>query len=116
MWYIENSIVPRAPRGTRDVVPLEGYVASLEDTTLPEAGLQWKGTNRMEIETSTASGQVVSIQVSYHPGWHATVNGRRGADPKGRTGVDVAAPGAERPLPYRDGIQRRLGIEDLPVP
>ena len=29
----------------------------------------------MRIATSASRGQVVSVQVSYHPGWHAKVNG-----------------------------------------
>jgi hypothetical protein len=75
----ENAVVARTPRGQTDVAPLAPYIAALDDTTLPEAGLQWKGPNRLEIDTTAAPAQAVSIQVSYHPGWHATVNGQRRA-------------------------------------
>jgi hypothetical protein len=73
----EDAIVREIPRSATDVAPFERYVASLDDTAMPEARFQWMGRNRIEVETTAATGQVVSIQVSYHPGWHATVNGQR---------------------------------------
>ncbi len=73
---LEAALVQHAPRGIGDIAELERYDAALEDPSLPAAEMQWEGRNRIRIHTTQIPGQVVSIQVSYHPGWHPAVNGR----------------------------------------
>jgi hypothetical protein len=58
---------------------LDRYIAALDDAAFPEAPLQWQGRNRMRIRAVAKPGQVISIQVSYHPGWHARIDGRPAA-------------------------------------
>jgi hypothetical protein len=69
-------MVSRAPAGPGDIAPLKKYVAALDDPALPPAAFQWQGRNRIHISTTASRGQAISVQVSYHPGWHATVAGR----------------------------------------
>ncbi len=79
-----GSIVMKEPRSSAE---LEKYVAALEDASLPQAELRWEGRDRLRIAATASPGQVISIQVSYHPGWHATVNGR--AEPLHRDGLGL---------------------------
>ena len=71
-----EAIVRGAPRNPEDAGEAARYVAALDDASLPLAELTWDGANRMRVHTMAAPAQALSIQVSYHPGWHATVNGR----------------------------------------
>jgi hypothetical protein len=69
----ESALVRGNPATAEEIEP---YTAALDDETLPAAESDWDGRNRMRIRTSISAGQVISIQVSHHPGWHASVNGR----------------------------------------
>jgi hypothetical protein len=55
---------------------LDRYNAALDDPAIPEASFTWNNRNHAEIRAFIAPGQVISIQISYHPGWHATIDGR----------------------------------------
>ncbi|MGH9667579.1 MAG: hypothetical protein ACRD9L_24425, partial [Bryobacteraceae bacterium] len=46
-----------------------------DNPALPSAMFRWDGDNRIHIHTTASPDQIVSIQVSYHPGWSAKVNG-----------------------------------------
>jgi hypothetical protein len=74
----EASLVSHAPRGSDDTYEIEKYVAAINDPSSPAAEFQWAGTNRIQIRT-TAPDQMkaLSVQVSYHPGWHAKANNRK---------------------------------------
>jgi hypothetical protein len=69
----EAAIVNRPPAGARDTVEIEKYVAALDDPSLPPAEFHWAGPNSIQVRTTAAPGQAISVQVSYHPGWHAKV-------------------------------------------
>ncbi len=56
---------------------IEPYVAALDSEALPGARFEWEGRNAMGIRASIPEGETLSIQVSYHPGWHAWVNGAK---------------------------------------
>ncbi len=72
----ESALVRRQPRGPRDIAGVERYVEALENPAYPEAGFRWEGRNTLRVQTRAARGQAISLQVSHHPGWRATVNGR----------------------------------------
>ena len=72
----ESTIVSRAPAGPRDTDAIEKYVAALDDPSLPPTEFHWAGPNSIQIRTTASPGQAVSVQVSYHPGWHAKVGSR----------------------------------------
>jgi hypothetical protein len=73
----EGAVVGRAPRRPSDVAGIERYVAALDDPSLPAAEFEWQGRNRIRIHTTAQPGQVITVQVSYHPGWHATGGDKR---------------------------------------
>jgi len=72
----EAAIVNRPPAGPRDTVEIEKYVAALDDPSMPPTEFHWAGPNSIQVRTTAASGQAISVQVSYHPGWHAKVANR----------------------------------------
>jgi hypothetical protein len=59
------------PKDGLDIAPLEIYVAALNDPQFPPAAMRWLGQSRARIETHATPGEVVSVQVSYQPGWRA---------------------------------------------
>jgi hypothetical protein len=84
LWSENDVTIYRVPfrsASLAHVVPepalasLEKYVAALDDASLPEAEFQWQDANRIHIRTTASPGQVISIQVTHHPGWHAKANG-----------------------------------------
>ena len=87
IWREDDVTIYRVPQRTASLahvmpdtavvsrpVALERYIAALDDPSLPPAALEWQGRNHIRIRTAASSGQVISVQVSYHPGWHAKVN------------------------------------------
>jgi hypothetical protein len=89
LWREDDVTIYRVPQRTpslahvmpenaiaRSPAALEQYDAALDDPSLPPAEMEWQGRNHIGIRTTASPGQVVSVQVSYHPGWHAKVNGR----------------------------------------
>lgn len=85
LWRAEDVTIYKVPQRTASlahVVPqqavsgLEPYVRALDDPSLPQAEFRWEGPNRIHVSTMETAGQIISVQVSYHPGWHAQVGGR----------------------------------------
>jgi hypothetical protein len=111
-------VVPRAALVSRklahalDAEPLRPYVAALEDPTLPEASFQWLNRHRAAIRADLPPGHVVSIQISYHPGWRARVNGRETPLQRDNLDLMVLDPGWDGPmtidLEYDGGREMRL--------
>lgn len=72
----ETAIVNHPPAGPGDTEEIEKYVAALDDPSLPAADFHWAGPNSIQIRSTTSPGQAISVQVSYHPGWHAKSGNR----------------------------------------
>jgi hypothetical protein len=70
-----QDLVSRPPIHGLDIEPIQRYVAALENPALPIAGLQWRNRHSAEIVAGMVPEQVLSVQVTYHPGWRAAVNG-----------------------------------------
>jgi len=70
-----SDLVLRTPANGIDIQALRTYFSALEDPTLPEAELHWITHHSLEAHASLTPEQLVSLQISYHSGWHATVNG-----------------------------------------
>jgi hypothetical protein len=86
----------RAPKHGLDIDPVRAYVAALENPAYPSAVLTWRGHSSAVIVADMEKDQVLSIQVSYHPGWKATVNGqprRVFADKLGQMAIDPQCQG-----------------------
>ena len=107
-----GAIVMHPPAAASDIAEIEAYGRALDDPSLPVADLRWDGTNRVFVRANVSSGQAVSVQVSYHPGWHARANGH--AIPLLRDGLGLMwlAPDCQGPceieLDYGGGWELRL--------
>ena len=71
-----GAVAERRPVHGLDIGPVRAYVDALDDTGLALARMDWRNLNEAVVRTSLASGQVISVQVSYDAGWEARVNGR----------------------------------------
>jgi hypothetical protein len=56
---------------------VRSYVAALEDPVLPIAEMTWTSRHSARIVAELRRDQFVSVQVTYHPGWRAEVDGAR---------------------------------------
>jgi hypothetical protein len=72
----EGAVVRHGLKPGEDMADVRKYVAALDDEALPRTDFTWEGRNRIRIHTTVTTGQVISVQVSYHPGWHATAGKR----------------------------------------
>ncbi len=105
-------LVRRSPVNGIDVEPLVPYVAALDNGYLPTADFQWTSRHSASIQATLAPQHVVSIQISYHPGWHARVNGQN--EPIGQDGIGqmYLVPGCngicEIELSYDGGREMRV--------
>jgi len=72
----ETAVVSRSPYDGVDIAPLVPFVTALEDPQLPQAKIAWQNNHRAQIVAELAPGQVISLQNSYAPGWHAAVSGK----------------------------------------
>jgi hypothetical protein len=64
--------VMRAPH----LEDLRSYVDAVDDPGLPEAQFVWRTQHSAEILTHAQPNHIVSVQITYHPGWQAQANGR----------------------------------------
>ncbi len=71
-----GDLVTRTPATGIDVEPLRAYVTALENPSNPAAPLEWTSLHSATIKTNLAPNSVVSVQISWSPGWHAHWNGR----------------------------------------
>jgi hypothetical protein len=55
--------------------PLEPYLAALDDPSLPDARFEWRGTSAAVITGNLKPEHILSVQVTWDKGWHASVNG-----------------------------------------
>lgn len=70
-----SDLVNKAPIHGLDVDQVRRYVAALDDASLPEAEMRWTSRHSARIVAELNGEQVISAQVTYHPGWRAEVNG-----------------------------------------
>jgi hypothetical protein len=102
-------VVARAPINGEDIEPVRPYVAGLEDSSLPLADIDWKNPHTGVIEADLRSGHLISLQISRHPGWNATVNGVTKRITEDGLGMMLIEPGCSGPcrveLRYDGGIE-----------
>ncbi len=112
----ESAVIRSAPWYAGDIAAIERYDAALDDASLPLADFKWEGRNQIHIRTVAKPGQVISIQVSYHPGWHASRHAEAGGAAvqiqKDGLGLMWLRPGCNGPcevdLEYDGGWELRL--------
>ncbi len=71
-----DDLVTRAPINGIDLEQIRAYVAALDSPALPEARFTWLTQHSAAIDATMRTSQVISVQVTYDPGWRAGVNGR----------------------------------------
>jgi hypothetical protein len=85
-----DSLVSTPPIHGLDVGGIRRYVAAIENPDLPLATMDWTSRHSARI---VAAGlhrdQRISVQVTYHPGWRASVGG--GRRPVGQDGIGLMA-------------------------
>ncbi|MFB3778943.1 MAG: hypothetical protein ACE141_15095 [Bryobacteraceae bacterium] len=87
----------RPPENGLDLEPVRPYVAALDDPALPPASMKWLSNNRATIAAGMERDQILSVQVSYHPGWRATVGGEPRRTYGDNLGQLVIEPGCQGP-------------------
>jgi hypothetical protein len=65
----------RAPASVLDIDFLRSYVAPLRDPALPLVEMAWQDRHHAILTANLQKGQLLVVQVTSHPGWHARVNG-----------------------------------------
>jgi hypothetical protein len=92
-----ESAVTREPIHGLDVDPVRPYVAALDDPALPLANLTWQSPSHATIEATMNPSQVLSVQESWAPGWHATTRGREIPTDKDGLGLILLDPRCNGP-------------------
>jgi len=69
-----GQLVRRQPTHGLDVNEVRRFVAALDSASKP-AVLEWLGSNLARIRARLAPDEMVSVQINYHPGWHAMAKG-----------------------------------------
>jgi len=66
----------RPPVSSLDVDSIRPYLRALDDASRPVAAMAWRNQDTARIAAHLGRGDILSVQVSYHPGWVAFANGR----------------------------------------
>ncbi len=93
-------IISRPPRDGLDVGPLLPLVAGLDHSGRP-AELRWLNSHEAEITAQTGTGDILFVQETYDPAWHATESGRDLRIAPDALGLMVIEPGREGPHAIR---------------
>jgi hypothetical protein len=72
-----SAIVAQAPENGLMIEPLLPLVTALENEKPPFARLRWINQHEAEIDATTGLEDVIFVQATYDPGWHATESGVR---------------------------------------
>jgi len=70
------SLVQHLPINGLDTQEAEKYVDALNAPAGGDATWKWKTWHSAAVHAMVSPGQVISAQVSFHPGWHASVEGK----------------------------------------
>jgi hypothetical protein len=66
-----EDVVKEPPIHGLDVEQVRRYVTALENPSAHDARFRWLRRSAARIEADLSKGHVLSVQVTYHPGWHA---------------------------------------------
>jgi hypothetical protein len=104
--------VSRPPMNMEDVASLQKLSAALENPALPIADLVWKSPSEGTVSTVLQPGQAILFQISYHPGWKASVNGSPRPIRQDGLGFMIVEPGCsgscEIRMVYDGGVEMRI--------
>jgi hypothetical protein len=71
-----EALVTVEPGGRINRDSMLQYARLLDDPALPEPAVVWTGPNHARIQARLATGQVVSVQSTFHRGWRARAGSR----------------------------------------
>src|SRR5271154_65774 len=71
-----NPLRYESPANGLDTVELTKYVRAIDDRSLPEAQLRWTSQHSAELTARLQPNHVLATQISYFPGWKASLNGK----------------------------------------
>jgi hypothetical protein len=71
-----SDVIRREPVNGLDTGPLEPYVRAIESHDYPEANFAWINEHQAQVTATFREAQLLSVQIAYHIGWHARINGR----------------------------------------
>jgi len=95
-----------------DIEPLRAYVRAMDDPSLPVAAMNWRNRHSATIRAHMEPDQVLAVQVSYHPGWTAKVNGEPRPVTPDKIGQMVIEPGCAGAcvveIAYDGGMEMRV--------
>jgi hypothetical protein len=107
-----GAIVSQAPKSPFDVEPVSRYDASIDDASLPLASWEELDASSAKVRAEVRPGQVVSVAMTYNPGWRATVHGepqRTFSDGLGMLVIEPSCRGmCEIDLNYDGGPEARI--------
>jgi hypothetical protein len=72
----QADLARRFPPDASRLAELQPLLAALEDPGLPAATFQWLGTRKARIAADLRPGLLLAVQVAWHSGWSARVNGQ----------------------------------------
>jgi hypothetical protein len=108
----QQAVVWQEPTFTSDIAQAKAYVAAVENAAAIPAKFEWQQDSRARIHATTDDGQVLSVQVTYHPGWKATEGNRAVPIAKDGLGLMVLKPAAagehDIQLVYDGGWENKL--------
>ncbi len=107
-----DELVQKPPIHGLDVEQVRTYVAALEDPARSPASFRWRNRHSAEIIANLRPEEILSVQVSYHPGWQATVEGSPRRVFSDAIGLMAIEPRCDGPckveLTYDGGLEMRL--------
>ena len=71
-----GDVVKQRPYIPFSVDEVRKYVAALENPTYSQAEFIWLNPHQARVIAEFSKGQVLSVQISHHPGWSATIAGQ----------------------------------------
>jgi len=105
-------VVSRPPINVFDVEQAQRLDAALENPALPVANFVWKSQAEAEISAALQPLHVVLVQVTYHRGWRALVNGSPRPVRRDGLGFMLIEPQCSGPcrirLQYDGGTEMRI--------
>jgi hypothetical protein len=87
-----SAVVRRRPIHGLDVAPLEAHLAAMDDPAMPAPEVVWESRRRARIRAPMEPERVLAVQINYHPGWRASVNGRDVRVSSDQAGLMVVEP------------------------
>ncbi|MGO9229108.1 MAG: hypothetical protein ACLQKA_07850 [Bryobacteraceae bacterium] len=131
LWRGEAEVIYAVPRGSSSLAhavratglpaaapvayelkAVRNYLAELDDPTLPPADFRWLGTGAARIAANLRPEHLLSVQVTFDEGWHASVNGAPRRIWGDKLGQIVVEPRCDGPctvdLVYDGGTEMRL--------